>query len=363
MTRQSPEPAAAVPRAGRWVRAAAWVIVIAAATAFAWANRRDIPDAWHAARTANPWWLLAGLGWTALYLVGQAGMYAGAWRAVGLQGSMRELLQPSLAGGALNIVSKSAGMGGLAVFLARAKRAGEPAGLVTTAYTGVVVIAHATFTLTLAAVFVVMWLDGHVTRLELLAGAIFGVYVIAQAAVLAGALWSRSAVRRVYRAAGMAAHAGRRLLGREHGVYVPNDEAADELFEAVSALRRAPGRLAGAFAWGMAVELAGAGLLWSVLNALGEPASPVVALSGYAMTVLFSTVGVLPGGLGFAEASLGAMLRSYGVSLPGTAAAVVLFRIGEAWIPLAAGLAALRLSGRERPGAPAPAWIEEGEGS
>ncbi|MEJ5220697.1 MAG: hypothetical protein WHT63_01660 [Tepidiforma sp.] len=31
MTSQPPEPAAAVPRAGRWVRVVAWVIVIAAA--------------------------------------------------------------------------------------------------------------------------------------------------------------------------------------------------------------------------------------------------------------------------------------------------------------------------------------------
>ncbi len=361
MVSQFPGEAAAESHGGRLVRVVAWAAVIVAAAVFVLANRRDIPDAWRAALAANGWWLLAGLGWTALYLVGQAGMYAGAWRAVGLQGRLAEMLQPALAGGALNIVSKSAGMGGLAVFLTRAKQAGEPVGLVTTAYTGVVVIAHATFTLTLLGVFIVMWVDGQVTRLELLAGAIFGVYVIVQVAVLAGALWSRAAVRRVYRAAGAAAHAGRRMLGREHGAFVPNDAAADELFEAVSALRRTPRRLAGAFAWGVAVELAGAGLLWSVLQALGEPASPVVALSGYAMTVLFSTVGVLPGGLGFAEASLGAMLRSYGVSLPGTAATVVLFRIGEAWIPLVAGLLALRISSRRRRGAGTSAVMDEGE--
>lgn len=348
------EPHAEEARKGRTaaLRAVLWAALAAAVAFFLWANRQDLPDAWRSATSANPAWLAAALGWVVLFLAGQAGMYASARRAVGLPATTAGMVVPALAAGALNIVSKSGGMGGLAVFLAGAKRRGEPAGLVTTAYTAVVVVSHATFALTLAVVFVVMWFDGHVTRLEIAAGALFAVYAAGQAAILGAALWSRGMVRRVYRLTGMASHAVRRLLGLTRDVYVANDAAADELFDVLAALRRAPGRLAGAFAWGMAVELAGVGLLWAVLRALGEPVSPVVPLSGYAMTVLFSTVGILPGGLGFAEASLGAMLRSYGVSVPVTTAAVVLYRVGEAWIPLAAGLAALRLLGR---GGAAPA--------
>lgn len=330
-------------RRRRLLRAAAWAAVGAAGAAFAWLNRGDLPAAWAAARAAHPGWLAAGLGWTLLFLVGQAGMYAGAWRALGMEASARGMLRRSLAAGALNIVSKSGGMGGLAVFLAEAPARGEPRALVTTAYTGVVAISHATFAVTLGAVFLLMWFDGRVTGMEATAGGVFALYVVVQAVLLAGALRSRLAVRRVYRATGAAVHAARRLLGLTREAYSPSDAAADELFEAVAALRQAPGRLAGAAAWGMAVELAGAGLLWCVLRALGEPVSPLAALSGYAMTVLFSTVGVLPGGLGFAEASLGVLLRGYGVTVPVTAAAVVLYRIGEAWIPLAAGMAALRM--------------------
>lgn len=63
------------------------------------------------------------------------------------------------------------------------------------------------------------------------------------------------------------------------------------------------------------------------------------------MTVLFSTVGALPGGLGFAEVSLGAVLSGYGMSVPSIAATVVLYRVGEMWIPLTAGLVALRFGG------------------
>lgn len=327
---------------GAW-RAVLWLAVGCAAAWFAWANRSDLPEAWRVARGASPAWLLACAAWVAVFLAGQVGMYASTRRAVGLESSWHGLVVPSLAAGALNIVSKSGGMGGLAVFLAEAKRRGEPTGTVATAYTGVVAVSHATFALTLAAVFGLVWLDGSVTRVEVAAGAVFGVYLAVQAAILGAAVWSRAAVRRVYWLAGAGVHGLRRLAGLTRDTYVPNTTAADDVFEAISLLRSGPFRLAGALGWGMLTEVAGVGLLWTVLRALGETTGLAPALVGYAMTVLFSTVSVLPAGLGTAEASLGALLHSYGVEAPMAATAVVLYRIGEAWIPLAAGLVALRL--------------------
>lgn len=330
-----------------WLRTAGWGLVVAAGFWFAWANRGDLPAAWRSARHADPVWLAASLLGTGVYLVGQVGMHASTRRAVGLDGGWRKLVLPSLAAGALNIVSKSGGLGGLAVFLAEAKRHHEPLGLVTTAYTGVVAVSHVMFALTLAAAFGLMWFDGHLTKLEVAAGAVFGGYLVVQAALLGAAIWSRAAVRRVYWLAGAAGHAVRRLTGMTRDVYVPNTAAADDVFEALAVLRARPARLAGALGWGMVTELAGVVLLWAVLRALGVGAGLVPALVGYAMTVLFSTVGVLPSGLGAAEASLGAVLLSYGLELPTVAAAVVLYRLGEAWLPLGLGLVAWRLLGKE----------------
>ncbi|MES4792845.1 MAG: hypothetical protein C4321_07500, partial [Chloroflexota bacterium] len=293
----------------------AWALVVCAVGIFVWVNRADLPVALHAIRDAHLGWLAAAAGCTGIYLVGQAGMYAETFRAVKLDGSVATMLRPSLAAGALNIVSKSAGMGGLPVFLAEGRRRGQPGGLVTTAYTGVVVVSHATFALTLALVFAMMWFDGHLTRLELAAGGVFGVYAVAQAVLLLSAVRSREACRRVFRLTGMATHAAR-------APFSPVDAAADELFDTLASLRRSPAQLMGVLAWGMVVEFAGAALLWCVARALGEPLSPAGALAGYAMTVLFSTVGALPGGLGFAEVSLGAVLSGYGLSVASIAAMV-----------------------------------------
>jgi uncharacterized membrane protein YbhN (UPF0104 family) len=54
-------------------------------------------------------------------------------------------------------------------------------------------------------------------------------------------------------------------------------------------------------------------------------------------------VGFLPGGLGFVELTTVAVLVSYGIPAPRAAAAIVLYRGLELWLPaLAGGLAVAR---------------------
>ncbi len=79
-----------------------------------------------------------------------------------------------------------------------------------------------------------------------------------------------------------------------------------------------------------------AGLLL-VLSGLGVHLGLATALLVYTLTLMASLVGPLPGGLGVADASLGALLVANGVSAPQAAAAVVAFRLLDLWLPLLAG--------------------------
>lgn len=74
----------------------------------------------------------------------------------------------------------------------------------------------------------------------------------------------------------------------------------------------------------------------------GRDVGPSVALVAYSTSVVFFIVGVLPGGLGFVEASLGVILAGYGLATPMAAAAVVLYRLLELWLPLTVGAVAAR---------------------
>ena len=53
-----------------------------------------------------------------------------------------------------------------------------------------------------------------------------------------------------------------------------------------------------------------------------------------------SLVGPIPGGVGVADASLGALLVANGVAGPTAAAAVLAFRLLDLWLPLLVGAAA-----------------------
>lgn len=102
---------------------------------------------------------------------------------------------------------------------------------------------------------------------------------------------------------------------------------------------------------GLAVFVAdgrlGVVMLWAALAAVGGGDRPVLALVAYAITTLFGIVGVSPGGLGFVEVGAVAVLVSVGIA----AAAVVVFRVLQFWLPVAVGVVVswwLRRRGADR---------------
>ncbi len=114
-------------------------------------------------------------------------------------------------------------------------------------------------------------------------------------------------------------------------------DSADELFDAAQRLRSGPRSAIRVLFFAFGVEAIGIAQLWCVLRAVGQHPRLVVPVVAYAVSVLFAIVGFLPGGLGFVEAGLGAVLVSFGLTGATAAAAVVLYRVLELWIPLIVG--------------------------
>ncbi|MFD0489988.1 lysylphosphatidylglycerol synthase domain-containing protein [Saccharopolyspora spinosporotrichia] len=133
-------------------------------------------------------------------------------------------------------------------------------------------------------------------------------------------------------AARAAGRPGAAAPAREH-----DTQGADELYDAVAAMRDSPRATVPALCFAVAVDLLGAALLWASMAAVGAGDRPLVALVAYAVSTLFGIVGVLPGGVGFAEVGAAAVLVSYDTPVGIAAAAVVVFRILVMWIPLVVG--------------------------
>ena len=77
-----------------------------------------------------------------------------------------------------------------------------------------------------------------------------------------------------------------------------------------------------------------------VLTGLGIHLALPTILLVYTLTIMAALVGPLPGGIGVADASLGALLVANGVPATAAAGAVIAFRLLDLWIPLLVGAVA-----------------------
>lgn len=329
------EPAAA--RRVRYIQVAGVLILTVLAGAFVYANRSEIPGTITAVRGANPWYAGVAAALSLLFVANYGALQYTAFRSVGLKDSYWHQLRLATAGLFLNTVAKSGGMGGLAIFLREAGGRGWPRGRVITGYMLGHLLGQAAFAATLVAALVVVVIDGKLNRGEVFATAVFVVYLLGQVVVGVAALRSRSALRTLYALPGRAKARASAWFGREAEAASDSTEAADELYAAVSWLRGDLRVIWPPVFHALIVEVIGVATVWAVLLSLNTGSGLDVALVAYSIGVLFSIVGVLPAGLGFAEASLGAVFVSFGVATATAAAAVIIYRLFEVWVPFLAG--------------------------
>lgn len=295
-------------------------------------GRHDIPAVWRQLRSSDWRWALIGIAVMALGFVNLGWMHAAARRVVGIPTPAASLVPVAMSANALNLVVKSGGMAGLGAFAADGRERGLARGQVIAAYVLVVTVADVAFTLMLLVALATIIVDGRFSVIDGIAVALFAVYLIIRASLVTVAWRSRNAVRRLM---SWPSRALARLSRRT--APVPDHEAADELFDALGMIRADPRRVVRTTVHACIVDVVGIAELWAVCHAVGTGTGLYVAFVAYLVSVLFAIVSVLPAGLGFVELSLSAVLVSFGSCATTAAAAVVLYRLFELWLPLASG--------------------------
>lgn len=332
----------------RW-RALAAALGVAAVGVLLWSNRAQLPASIHALRQARPGFLLLALVVCVLALLNQAAMHQGAQKAVGLSTPFGTAVRAATAAQFFNLVAKSGGMAGVGAFL-RARSEHQPRSRVVVAYVLATILGQLGFAVVLGASLAVAWADGKLTLADVVASLFFAAMVTVVLSVVITGMQSRERLRTLLSVPQRLLGAVLAIVGRRSSSEpVSGPSASDDVYEAMQILAQRPLRAARAGVHALGVEVLGALLLWSVLRAVGVPSSVKLAVVAYALSVLFAIVGFLPGGLGFVEAGLGAVLVSYGVAVPVAAAAVVLYRVFELWVPVLIGAwAAQSLAGFSR---------------
>lgn len=308
------------------------------------AYRRDIPAAGRAIVHASPGWMMV-LTVCAVAGVGLVGLlYRSGLRAAGAPIPGRHAAALGVSGYAVNLVVKSSGLAGLAVFLRYARARSIAEGPVIAGYLTATFLNHLAFAVMLAAAIVALVVNGRFTALDAVATALFAGYLAVHLAAAWAAVRRPGVVRGVYAAGDRIAGWWRRLLRRTRAAATRDRQRdADELRAALRLIKTRPAATFRACGWALSVDAIHVVWLWAALHAVGSPVGIDVALVAYGVATLFGIVGFLPAGLGFVEVGMAATLSSYSVPITDAAAAVVLFRMAELWLPLAAGWVASRL--------------------
>ena len=314
------------------------VLVIGVLAAIAGAH------AGHAAATvgvlgdARPGWLVVLLGLAAAGPLLHGGLLRAGQATVGARFGHWEAIRVAAGIHAANLAAKSGGAAGLAVLLVGHRDPSVGGAARSAAYVLGREVAHVCAAAVVLVALVLVAVDGHVSRLVVAGGALFFASRIGHLGVLWLAARHPARLPRWRHLDGLRAHAPAFAGALRGAVAYPRP-----------LLRTA--------AWALVLEVVRIAWLWVSLRAVGAPAAPDAAVESYGIVALLSTVSVLPAGLGAVDAGLVATLHHSGTTLAAAAAAVLLFRVAELWVPLLAGARPALSALRPRPVPAAPVAV------
>jgi hypothetical protein len=289
-----------------------------------------------------------------LWLYNIAISYGVIYRLVGLHESKRRLLLVSTAATFVNVIAPSAGIGGMAVFIADAKRRNLSTGRVTVVGVLFVLFDYIAFLCVLALGWVVLIRRnnlnaGEITASLILLGLAIGFMVLfylgyRSADALGNALaWMAGVINRI----------ARPFIHREYLSAARAHEFATEMEEGVSTLRGRKKNLI----WPFLFALNSKALLICVLAftflAFGTPFTVGTLVGGFSIGYLFLIVSPTPSGLGVVEGAMTVALNTLRVNLSAAVLITLAYRALTFWFPLAVGGVAFRLLQDKPKGQPA----------
>jgi uncharacterized membrane protein YbhN (UPF0104 family) len=330
-----PDDAPAVNLRTGWTPRILGAVLVVFAGWFLFSHADDFLPAFGKVVSLGPTALPIGLAIVALGVLNRGLQARASFHLVELDAPFAPLVKLSAMSYATNKVVKSAGAAGLVPYLAHADRTGSCRARTTAAYLSAKVAETISLCLLIGAAVIAGAATGGLHD-----GALYGAIGSGVYAVVVGGALVLVASRRslVVSIAGRSRQLRARLRARfGHPAREVEGCAGHELACAMARLRadwRTTSVLLGTAVFG---KLLGCAALILVLTGLGIHLDPATTLLVYTLTIMASLVGPLPGGIGVADASLGALLIANGVPAPAAAGAVIAFRLLDLWIPLLVG--------------------------
>ena len=335
------------------VRALVLFVVFALAVALVILGFSEIETIVSTLRQAQPAFVLLGVLVQLAWFVVLGRMYQSVFHLLNLKESIMSLIRIGAAANFVNVVAPSAGMGGVAVFAAEARRRGHPSGRATAAAALFFLFDQAAFLAVLALGLLVLLRRNGLSAAEIVASSLLIVIASIYAFILY--VGYRSERRLGLLLAGIARALNRMAHQITRHEYLSEDRAlefAHELSDGLASVRQKPRQVVVPILWGLCNKLLLMGVLLCAFLSFDVSFSAGTIIAGFALTYLFYLISPTPSGIGFVEALMPVALNSLRVDWSQAVIVTLIYRGLTFWLPL--GIGALAFRSLHRRTAPLP---------
>ncbi len=292
---------------------------------------------------ADLWYLVLSLLTLAVWFFVLGSTFQSIYTLLGMQASRRRLTLVAAASMFVNIVTLSAGMGGLAIFLTDGHDRGLPSGKVTVASALYLLIDEAAFLCVLALGLSVMIRRNNISAGEIAASLIL--LLIASVIAFLLFLGYRSAQALGNVLAKMARFVNRLVfpvLRREYLSEARAHSFAAEIADGLASLPEKPRSLIKPFLLSLVNKTLLMGILVCVFMAFNVAFTAGTIIGGFAIGYLFLIVSPTPSGIGVVEGVMTLGLVSLGVNFSQAVIITLAYRGITFWLAMAVGALSFR---------------------
>jgi len=283
------------------------------------------------------------------WLVNIALCFQVIYKAIGIDEKVVNLIPMAAAGFFLNVVAPTAGMSGMAIFFAEARRRNYSSGRAAVGGALYVLFDYIAFLFVLTLGFIVLIRRNDLNIGEIFAAGIliviaslisFLIYLGMHSADKLGQLlaWASKLINRILQP----------FLHREYLSAQRAIKFAEEASGGLRELLMEPKKLTSPLAFALLKQGISILLLWLSFLAFEIPVSPGTVIAGYSISYLILIVSPTPSGVGFVESALPFLLKSMYIPLEAAAVITLTYRTFTFWLPLLIGMIAFRWLGGQK---------------
>jgi uncharacterized protein (TIRG00374 family) len=294
-------------------------------------------------RRAHLTFFLLGILVQLVWFIGLGRMYQSIYRLLGMNESVLTLSRIATAANFINVVAPTAGVGGIALFAAEARKNGNPAGKVTLAAALFLLLDQAAFLCVLAVGWIVLVRSNDLDASEITASLfLFSIAVVYGSVLYMG---YRSEQRLGNALAYMVRLVNRIVRFFKKDDYLSETRArayAHEISDGFSGLTERPSSLVRPVMWGILNKILLMGVLFCSFLSFEVMVSVETLVAGFSLGYLFFVISPTPSGIGIVEGLMPVALSSLNVNWSEAVVITLTYRTITFWVPFGLGAWAFR---------------------